>query len=286
MCQAQQIMPSRKTTKKSPQLRQIEARLKIVREEIARRKKNKKHSINNRKKSPIHECHRILKYLKNLKFASEFLEPFDWEKAECHNYLDFVPTPMDFDTVTRKLENQEYATMYDFGYDIHLILANAMCYNFQSRDRIYKDSVRLHNKFTEEFLKSVQQCEPNEFTVKLVRILCRLFKLDHSVIFKYPVPYEAMQLRGYRDVVSKPMDLGTIFKRIHKYNDFRAFLNDVNLTFDNCMKFNPPTNLYFGWGDELKDWAKKYARTEFPQVCDVFALFRLLMYFYNSNFFL
>ena len=174
---------------------------------------------------------------------------------------------MDFSTVTKKLNSREYLTIYDFAYDIHLILANAMCYNYNQRSAVFKDATRLHTKFNEEFLKLVINCEISEFTIKLVRIISKLFKLEHSVIFKYPVPYEAMGLDKYLTIVHNPLDLGTIFSRIHKYKDFNQFMNDVNLVFENCMKFNPPGNPFYGYGEELKDLAKKYARQDFVQVC-------------------
>ncbi|TRY67823.1 hypothetical protein TCAL_11123 [Tigriopus californicus] len=56
-----------------------------------------------------------------------FRIPVDTE--EVYDYLDFVKTPMDFDQMLTKLDNEEYFCAQDFLDDIDLIAQNALAYN-------------------------------------------------------------------------------------------------------------------------------------------------------------
>ena len=59
--------------------------------------------------------------------------------------------------------------------------------------------------------------------------------------FMEPVDPVALGLPDYFDVVSTPMDLGTVRKRLAAgaYNGAEGFLGDVALVFDNAMAYNP-----------------------------------------------
>ncbi|KAH7416518.1 hypothetical protein KP509_14G095200 [Ceratopteris richardii] len=75
-------------------------------------------------------------------------------------------------------------------------------------------------------------------------ILKKLMGHKDGWIFNEPVDAEKLGLADYHYFIKKPMDLGTIKKRLEKrgYNSLEQFASDVRLTFDNAMTYNPPGN--------------------------------------------
>ncbi|OEU14769.1 Bromodomain-containing protein, partial [Fragilariopsis cylindrus CCMP1102] len=45
------------------------------------------------------------------------------------DYMQYVQTPMDLQTVERKIKNVQYATPEDFEYDMILMFQNCITYN-------------------------------------------------------------------------------------------------------------------------------------------------------------
>ncbi|KAK9116535.1 hypothetical protein Sjap_015485 [Stephania japonica] len=86
----------------------------------------------------------------------------------------------------------------------------------------------------------MQQCEA---------LVKKLMDHQYGFLFNQPVDPEALQIPDYLDIISEPMDLGTIKKKLEngEYSSARDFAADVRLTFTNAMKYNPPTN----WVHEL-----------------------------------
>lgn len=60
--------------------------------------------------------------------------------------------------------------------------------------------------------------------------------------FYVPVDVESLGLSDYFDIIKKPMDLGTVKKKIQRraYKTAKEFADDVRLIFSNCYKYNPP----------------------------------------------
>ena len=61
-------------------------------------------------------------------------------------------------------------------------------------------------------------------------------------------------LTDYFDVIKRPMDLGTIQTNLkrHSYKSFLEYRDDVVLTFDNAMQYNPPDNYVHGLAAKCK----------------------------------
>lgn len=59
-------------------------------------------------------------------------------------------------------------------------------------------------------------------------------------IFNEPVNPEKLQIFDYFDIIKKPMDFSTIRERLkrHDYRRAEEFIYDVNLVFNNCIKYN------------------------------------------------
>ncbi|KAI5062291.1 hypothetical protein GOP47_0022830 [Adiantum capillus-veneris] len=79
--------------------------------------------------------------------------------------------------------------------------------------------------------------------------------MDHKYawLFSEPVDPVALEIPDYPTIVKHPMDLGTIMAKLNRkeYGDLPLnFIQDVRLTFDNAMLYNPP-------GHEVNNSAKK-----------------------------
>ena len=70
----------------------------------------------------------------------------------------------------------------------------------------------------------------------------RLMSRPSSAPFRLPVNAAAMKLKDYHKVISKPMDLGTVYSRcLHgEYSTLEGLVADVELVFSNAKRFNPP----------------------------------------------
>jgi hypothetical protein len=91
--------------------------------------------------------------------------------------------------------------------------------------------------------------------------------------FKEPVDAEALQLHDYTKIVTKPMDLNTVSRRLNNgnYKDLarlsgQPFYKDVMLTFDNALRFNNKGDEIWEHAYGLKRsfqelWANALART-------------------------
>jgi hypothetical protein len=77
----------------------------------------------------------------------------------------------------------------------------------------------------------------------------------HGWVFNSPVDPIELGLPDYFEVVKRPMDLGTIKKRLENgcYHSLEAFQVDVNLTFENAMLYNPEGSVVYNMAKEMKD---------------------------------
>lgn len=72
------------------------------------------------------------------------------------------------------------------------------------------------------------------------RMMTHLMKFPKAWIFLNPVEPEALGISDYFDIISNPMDFGTIKENLqhHKYLSMQHFLQDVELVFSNCILYN------------------------------------------------
>jgi len=85
-------------------------------------------------------------------------------------------------------------------------------------------------------------------------VLKSLQSHQHGWVFNNPVDPVELGLPDYFDIIKKPMDLGTIQKKVdngqyHAIDDFAA---DVHLTFDNAMQYNEDGSVVYDMAKELK----------------------------------
>lgn len=89
-------------------------------------------------------------------------------------------------------------------------------------------------------------------------ILKELFSKKHSGYawpFYKPVDADLLGLHDYHDIIKKPMDLGTVKRKMdgREYKSAPEFAADVRLIFTNCYKYNPPDHDVVTMGRKLQD---------------------------------
>jgi len=69
----------------------------------------------------------------------------------------------------------------------------------------------------------------------------KLWKVKEAWIFHKPVDPEELDIPDYYDVITRPMDFSTIKNKLNS-NQYKGglseFIEDINLTFDNCLRYN------------------------------------------------
>ncbi|XP_059301305.1 transcription factor GTE4 isoform X1 [Lycium ferocissimum] len=96
-------------------------------------------------------------------------------------------------------------------------------------------------------------------------LLERLMKHKHGWVFNQPVDIKALGLHDYFDIIKNPMDLGTVKSRLetNRYTSPKEFAEDVRLTFQNAMTYNPKGQDVHMMADQLnKIFEEKWAPIE------------------------
>ncbi|KDR75180.1 hypothetical protein GALMADRAFT_69959 [Galerina marginata CBS 339.88] len=95
-------------------------------------------------------------------------------------------------------------------------------------------------------LAAVTTRQPVKNSVKALmeKLLQELIEEPKGWAFLKPVSYD--DVPDYFDIVKHPMDFSTIQHKIStgQYKTFDAFVDDVQLVFDNCRLYNPETTIY------------------------------------------
>merc|ERR1719309_1645997 len=97
-------------------------------------------------------------------------------------------------------------------------------------------------------------------------IIKEMFSKKHSAYawpFYKPVDTEQLDLHDYKQVIKKPMDLGTVKTKMEgrEYRTPAEFAIDMRLIFTNCYKYNPPEHDVVAMARKLQDvFEMRYAR--------------------------
>eukprot|EP00833_Pecoramyces_ruminatium_P005397 jgi/Orpsp1_1/1179429/evm.model.c7180000069315.1 len=89
-----------------------------------------------------------------------------------------------------------------------------------------------------------------------------------SFPFLKPVDPVLLNIPDYFTVIKHPMDLSTIKEKIklNKYSNINDYISDIELMFNNCFKYNPPTNPVHIAGVALRDYFIEQLRRLSPEV--------------------
>lgn len=85
----------------------------------------------------------ILRHLYDHEEGGWFRQPVT--EAIAPGYFDIIKYPMDFSTMFKKLEENQYATPFQFWEDMWLIFNNAWTYNKKSQ-KVYKAGLKVNYK--------------------------------------------------------------------------------------------------------------------------------------------
>jgi len=125
-----------------------------------------------------------------------------------------------------------------------------------SEDRSLLNSFSVEQLTTHlESLNELSQLSPAKIKQKCMEVLKGLQSHQHGWVFNSPVDPVELGLPDYFEVIKKPMDLGTIYKKLDSctYHEIVDFQRDVKLTFDNAMRYNEEGTVVYGMAKELKD---------------------------------
>ncbi|KAI4346481.1 hypothetical protein L6164_007374 [Bauhinia variegata] len=91
----------------------------------------------------------------------------------------------------------------------------------------------------------------------LLFILDRIQKKDTHGVFSEPVDPE--ELPDYHDIISHPMDFGTVRKKLDAgvYTNLEQFEKDVFLICSNAMQYNAPDTIYHRQARSMQEMARK-----------------------------
>jgi E1A/CREB-binding protein len=133
-----------------------------------------------------------------------------------------------------------------------------------AKEKVNAD-LSLLNSFTvrelETHLASLDrktQLPPTKLKAKCLEVLKGLQVHHHGWVFNCPVDPVELGLPDYFEIIKKPMDLGSIQKRLENgaYHAIEDFQSDVNLTFENAMTYNEDGSVVYDMAKELKTRAE------------------------------
>ena len=103
------------------------------------------------------------------------------------------------------------------------------------------------------------QLPPQKLKTKCLDVLKLLQSHQHGWVFNTPVDPVELGLPDYFEVIKKPMDLGTIRKKLENgvYTRLEEFEGNVHLCFDNAMLYNPEGSVVYNMANEMKEKFKR-----------------------------
>eukprot|EP01031_Cornospumella_fuschlensis_P029914 gene29914-36127_t len=218
--------------------------------------------------------------------AEDFMYPVD--RSLYPEYYEVIKNPMDLTTWSKGIA--KYASLHEALSSLRLIWANCLKFNRASSDiaiRAVKVGQFAEKLIEEKFGKKAMDMSwkkaavdvsspedrkapaaaPAESKATVVatfkQLIRNLGKSDFADPFLQPVREE--DAPGYFDVISEPMDLTSLRKRVSggHYNDLddqkalEAFAHDLNLLWQNCLAYNNPQSQIAQWALSLLEDAKK-----------------------------
>lgn len=102
------------------------------------------------------------------------------------------------------------------------------------------DLFPLLKKANEEAVRRLKDTEKSDILTKCLPIIRDLINNPSGWVFKDPVDPVVLKLPDYFDVITKPMDLSLVEKRLldSYYNDIGEFRADTRLVFENALLYN------------------------------------------------
>ena len=111
-----------------------------------------------------------------------FRNPVDPVRDGAEHYLDIIKNPMDFGTMRKKLNENQYNDVKEFVADVHLICENAI--RFNGENSMYAFMAQDITKRIDERLKEKPSSIEDEWQKRLENVVNKL----HEHVAKAPPP--------------------------------------------------------------------------------------------------
>lgn len=192
----------------------------------------------------------LLKAINKKNTAVHFAKPVDWRKMGLVDYPKLIKNPMDLGTIGERLQRNYYSRLEDWANDMRLVWKNAFVFN--TPDSMYFKAAKslsdMFEKKLEEFEREAEAINnPQLDTMERCNILLADLKANPlTEWFREPVDHVALGLTDYMKVISHPMDLGSIGKKLERsqYLVPDDFAGDVRLVWQNAITYNSATSMF------------------------------------------
>jgi hypothetical protein len=206
--------------------------------------------------------------------------------ADAPGYSDVIKQPMDLGTIKNKMEIYRSSDQphESFAKDVRLVWGNCMKYN-EDNSEFVKWANTLSTMFEAAYLRDIVGSggtgsgsstggpkqgkkrgalttkvksakkskqgpqDPEDKLKKCEQILTTIRGQKHAWPFLQPVNDSIAP--GYSDIITKPMDLGTIQSKMGSYKSHESFAEDMRLVWSNCKKFNEDHSEFGAWALKL-----------------------------------
>jgi len=113
------------------------------------------------------------------------------------------------------------------------------------------DQIQIHT----QSLNRMLDLPPVKLKARCLEILKPLMNHQNGWVFNVPVDPVELNLPDYFDIIKRPMDLGTVQRRLENgnFHSLEDFEHDVTLTFDNAMTYNQEGSVVHAMAREMKD---------------------------------
>lgn len=125
------------------------------------------------------------------------------------------------------------------------------CYFLETALSIHEKSLARHRKAANNSEFAFASSCP---ATQIASVLADIIGRPESSPFRLPVNAAALKLKDYHKIISKPMDLGTVYTRlVHgEFLTLKSLVEMVELIWANGKKFNPPGNFVHSMALQLE----------------------------------
>jgi len=125
------------------------------------------------------KCSPVLKKLVDHECAWIFMQPVDPVELNLPDYFEIIKNPMDLGSIKKRMENNGYKLITEFGADVRLTFDNAISYNGDGSDvcKVARDMKASFEKLHSAMIASIDAEEEQRKSSGDVCVLCGCEKL-------------------------------------------------------------------------------------------------------------
>jgi len=125
------------------------------------------------------KCAPVLKKLTDHECSWIFMQPVDPVELNLPDYFDVIKTPMDLGSIKKRMENNCYKSISEFGSDVRLTFDNAISYNGDGSDvcKVAREMKGIFEKLYHAMIASIEAEEEHRKSNGDVCVLCGCEKL-------------------------------------------------------------------------------------------------------------